>query len=243
MKLTTEQKRYRKTVIFDNEIKLLQEKIDNLHLSKPLTIKKLYFDYNKAHDHRECCVKFKETFTVIRPFDKKKERINKWAAANIIYDGSGIIHNGLVISTTFCHSGCRYKDSDNDIEDDEIRKVCVMLANEYFLWIHWTDHTVFRIIDMQKRMAESNSKDVSEYLDRANHLCKFEMNRMWKRLDIAYEGIYTQYTLTEMIKKYNEQVERGLIIDSPFENGFFVFDEVEDMDIPDKYINECGLFG
>ena len=30
MKLTLEQKRYRKTVVFDNEVKMLQQKIDNL---------------------------------------------------------------------------------------------------------------------------------------------------------------------------------------------------------------------
>ena len=65
MKLTPEQKRYRKSVIFDNEIKMLQEKINNLGLSSPLTIKKLYFDYNKSQNHRSCCVIFKETFTVI----------------------------------------------------------------------------------------------------------------------------------------------------------------------------------
>ena len=52
MKLTLEQKRYRKTVVFDNEVKMLQQKIDNLDLSSPLTIKKLIFDYNKSQNYR-----------------------------------------------------------------------------------------------------------------------------------------------------------------------------------------------
>ena len=41
MKLTLEQKQHRKTVVFDNEVKMLQQKIDNLGLSSPLTVKKL----------------------------------------------------------------------------------------------------------------------------------------------------------------------------------------------------------
>ena len=52
------------------------------------------------------------------------------------------------------------------------------------------------------------------------------MQVMWKRLNIAFDGRYTQYTLNEMIKKYHEQAERGLIIDSPFENGKFPFENI-----------------
>ena len=96
MKLTLEQKRYRKTVIFDNEVKMLQQKIDNLGLSSPLTIKKLIFDYNKSQNYRMLCLIFKEKFTQINSITKKKNHINKWASVDLAFDGSGIKRNGLV---------------------------------------------------------------------------------------------------------------------------------------------------
>ena len=86
MKLTLEQKRYRKQTIFANEIELLQQKIDNLELSSPLTIKKLHFDYNNSQNIRICCIIFNEKYTSINSTTKKKERINKWAGVNFIYD-------------------------------------------------------------------------------------------------------------------------------------------------------------
>lgn len=242
MKLTTEQKRYRKTVIFDNEIKMLQDKIDNLGLSKPLTIKKLYFDYNKSQSHRSCCVMFKETFTVIhqnRP--KKKEKVNKWASVNMVFDGSGTKHNGLTISNIFCRGGCRYKDSENDIEDDDIRKVCDMLANEYFLWVHWSDHHIAMDIDRINRNVEQYPNIFTE--DTKWNVCKHFMYIMWKRLDIAFNGIFAKYTLNELIQKYNEQVARGLIIDCPFEDGKFPFNNIDEEELSEKDLKEGGIYG
>lgn len=246
MKLTTEQKRYRKSVIFDNEIKMLQEKINNLGLSSPLTIKKLYFDYNKSQNHRSCCVIFKETFTVIHSehCTKKKEKVNKWASVNMFYDGSGITFNGIRVTHRFGRGGVIYHDFDNEIEDTDIEKVCNLLANEYFLWVHWTDHHVAMDI-------ERCNRNVEKYPDLFNEnnkfdACKYFMYLMWKRLDIAFDGIYTQYTLNELIQKYQEQVERGLIIDCPFEDGKFPFNNVNEVDIKDikkEQLIDGGIYG
>lgn len=246
MKLTTEQKRYRKSVIFDNEIKILQEKINNLNLSQSLTIKKLHFDYNKSQNYRMLCVVFKETFTVIHPeySIKKKEKVHKWASVNMVFDGSGIKRNGIIISNMFCSGGCHYKDSNNDIEDNDIRKVCDMLANEYFLWIHWTDYHVAMDIERCNRNIEKYPELFNE--NNKFDVCKYFMYLMWKRLDIAFEGKYTKYTLNELMQKYNEQVERGLIIDCPFDNGKFPFDNVEEIEIEDikeENLINGGLYG
>lgn len=243
MKLTTEEKRYRKSVIFGNEIKMLQGKINSLGLTQPLTIKKLYFDYNKSQNDRTVCLSFKETFTVTHSITKKKEKVNKWASVNFVFDSSGTKHNGLIISNVFCSGGCRYKDSNNDIEDDDIRKVCEMLANEYFLWLHWTDHHVFQDIEMSKRRAEAYGVNVENYIKDDYPICQYFMQVMWKRMDIGFNGRYTQYLLTEMIKKYNEQVERGLIVDSPFENGKFPFNEIKCEEITDNEVKRAGLYG
>ena len=246
MKLTTEQKRYRKSVIFDNEIKVLQEKINNLGLSSPLTIKKLYFDYNKSQNYRSCCLVFKETFTVIHSnhSTKKKEKVNKWASVNMVFDGSGILRNGLRISNMFCKGGVIYKDSENDVRDLDIAKVCDMLANEYFLWIHWTDHHVAMDIDRCNRNVEQYPDMFND--DNKFDVCKYFMYLMWKRLDIAFDGEYTHYTLNELIQKYNEQVKRGLIVDCPFENERFPFDtvkEVDTNDIKENQLIDGGIYG
>ena len=111
MKLTLEQKRYRKTVVFDNEVKMLQQKIDNLGLSSPLTIKKLIFDYNKSQNYRMLCLIFKEKFTQINSITKKKNHINKFASVSLAFDGSGIKRNGLVITNVFALGGVVYKDN------------------------------------------------------------------------------------------------------------------------------------
>ena len=187
MKLTTEEKKQRKTIIFNKEIKMLQEKIDSINLSKPLTIKKLYFDYNKSQNYRMCCITFKETFTITHSITKKKEKVNKWASVNMIFDGSGTKHNGLTISNVFCSGGCRYKDNENDIEDEDISKICDMLANEYFLWLHWTDHHVKHDIEFAKRRAELNNRKV----DINYPVCQYFMQVMWKRLNIAFDGRYS----------------------------------------------------
>lgn len=244
--LTTEQKRYRKTVIFDNEIKMLQEKINNLGLSSPLTIKKLHFDYNKSQNHRSCCVIFKETFTVIHSnySSKKKEKVNKWASVDMFYDGSGIKHNGIHITHVFGRGGVMYHDLENEIEDKDIEKVCNMLANEYFLWIHWTDRHIANDIERCNRNVEQYPTLFND--NNKFDVCKYFMYLMWKRLDIAYNGIYTQYSLNELIQKYKEQVERGLIIDCPFEDGKFPFDTVKEIDIKDikeEQLLDGGIYG
>ena len=235
MKLTLEQKRYRKTVIFDNEVKMLQQKIDNLGLSSPLTIKKLIFDYNKSQNYRMLCLIFKEKFTQINSITKKKNHINKWASVDLAFDGSGIKRNGLDMTNVFAFSGVIfYKDNDNKVEDDDIRKVCEMLANEYFLWIHWTDNHVNNDIEFGIKIHKEN--DLLNFP-------KYNLAIMYKRMDRAFDGKYTKYSISELIDNYNKQVERGLIIDCPFENGKFPFDNVDDIEVSENILERIGIYG
>ena len=234
MKLTLEQKRHRKTVVFDNEVKMLQQKIDNLDLSSPLTIKKLIFDYNKSQNHRMLCLIFKEKFTQINSITKKKNHINKWASVSLVFDGSGIKRNELYMTNVFALGGVVYKDNDKEVEDDDIRKVCEMLANEYFLWIHWTDNHVNSDIEFGIKRHKVN--------DLLN-LPKYNLAIMYKRMDRAFDGKYTKYSIPELIDNYNKQVERGLIIDCPFEDGKFPFDNVDDIKISENILERIGIYG
>ena len=234
MKLTLEQKRYRKMVVFDNEVKILQQKIDSLDLSSPLTIKKLIFDYNKSQNHRMLCLIFKEKFTQINSITKKKNHINKWASVSLMFDGSGIKRNGLVMTNVFALGGVVYKDNDKEVEDDDIRKVCEMLANEYFIWIHWTDNHVNSDIEFGIKRHKEN--------DLLN-LPKYNLAIMYKRMDRAFDGKYTKYSISELIDNYNKQVERGLIIDCPFEDGKFPFDNVDDIKVSENILERIGIYG
>ena len=234
MKLTLEQKRYRKTVVFDNEVKMLQQKIDNLDLSSPLTIKKLIFDYNKSQNYRMLCLIFKEKFTQINSITKKKNYVNKWASVSLAFDGSGIKRNGLVITNVFALGGVVYKDNDKEVEDDDIRKVCEMLANEYFIWIHWTDNHVNSDIEFGIKRHKEN--------DLLN-LLKYNLAIMYKRMDRAFDGKYTKYSVSELIDNYNKQVERGLIVDCPFEDGKFPFDNVDDIKVSENILEMIGIYG
>lgn len=234
MKLTLEQKRYRKTVVFDNEVKTLQQKIDNLDLSSPLTIKKLIFDYNKSQNHRMLCLIFKEKFTQINSITKKKNHINKWASVSLTFDGSGIKRNGLDMTNVFALGGVVYKDNDKEVEDDDIRKVCEMLANEYFLWIHWTDNHVNSDIEFGIKRHKVN--DLLNFP-------KYNLTIMYERMDRAFDGKYTKYSIPELIDNYNKQVERGLIIDCPFEDGKFPFDNVDDIKVSENTLEMIGIYG
>ena len=234
MKLTLEQKRYRKTVIFDNEVKILQQKIDNLDLSSPLTIKKLIFDYNKSQNHRMLCLIFKEKFTQINSITKKKNHINKWASVSLIFDGSGIKRNGLIMNNVFAFGGVVYKDNDKEVEDDDIRKVCEMLANEYFIWIHWTDNHINSDIEFGIKRHKVN--------DLLN-LPKYNLAIMYKRMDRAFDGKYTKYSISELIDNYNKQVERGLIVDCPFKDGKFPFNNVDDIKVSENILERIGIYG
>lgn len=234
MKLTLEQKQYRKTVVFDNEVKMLQQKIDNLDLSSPLTIKKLISDYNKSQNHRMLCLIFKEKFTQINSITKKKNHINKWASVSLAFDGSGIKRNGLVMTNVFAFGGVVYKDNDKEVEDDDIRKVCEMLANEYFIWIHWTDNNVNSDIEFWVKRHKVN--------DLLN-LPKYNLAIMYKRMDRAFDGKYTKYSISELIDNYNKQVERGLIIDCPFEDGKFPFDNVDGIKVSENILERIGIYG
>lgn len=234
MKLTLEQKRYRKTVVFDNEVKMLQQKIDNLGLSSPLTVKKLIFDYNKSQNYRMLCLIFKEKFTQINSITKKKNHINKWASVNLAFDGSGIKRNGLVMTNVFAFGGVVYKDNDKEVEDDDIRKVCEMLTNEYFLWIHWSDNHVNNDIEFVIKRHKEN--------DLLN-LPKYNLAIMYKRMDRAFDGKYTKYSISELIYNYNKQVERGLIVDCPFEDGKFPFDNVDDIKVSENILERVGIYG
>lgn len=234
MKLTLEQKQHRKTVVFDNEVKMLQQKIDNLDLSSPLTIKKLIFDYNKSQNHRMLCLIFKEKFTQINSITKNKNHINKWASVSLAFDGSGIKRNGLVMTNVFAFGGVVYKDNDKEVEDDDIRKVCEMLANEYFIWIHWTDNNVNSDIEFWIKRHKVN--------DLLN-LPKYNLAIMYKRMDRAFDGKYTKYSISELIDNYNKQVERGLIIDCPFEDGKFPFDNVDGIKVSENILERIGIYG
>lgn len=234
MKLTLEQKRYRKTVIFDNEVKILQQKIDNLDLSSPLTIKKLIFDYNKSQNHRMLCLIFKEKFTQINSITKKKNHINKWASVSLIFDGSGIKRNGLIMNNVFAFGGVVYKDNDKEVEDDDIRKVCEMLANEYFIWIHWTDNHINSDIEFGIKRHKVN--DLLNFP-------KYNLAIMYKRMDRAFDGKYTKYSISELIDNYNKQVERGLIVDCPFKDGKFPFNNVDDIKVSENILERIGIYG
>ena len=234
MKLTLEQKRYRKTVVFDNEVKMLQQKIDNLDLSSPLTIKKLIFDYNKSQNYRMLCLIFKEKFTQINSITKQKNYVNKWASVSLAFDGSGIKRNGLVITNVFALGGVVYKDNDNEVEDDDIRKVCEMLANEYFLWIHWTDDHVNNDIEFGIKIHKEN--DLLNFP-------KYNLAIMYKCMDRAFDGKYTKYSISELIDNYNKQVERGLIVDCPFGDGKFPFDNVDDIKVSENILERIGIYG
>ena len=234
MKLTLEQKRYRKKVVFDNEVKMLQQQIDNLELSSPLTIKKLIFDYNKLQNHRMLCLIFKEKFTQINSITKKKNHINKWASVSLVFDGSGIKRNGLDMTNVFAFGGVVYKDNDKEVEDDDIRKVCEMLANEYFIWIHWTDNHVNSDIEFGIKRHKVN--DLLNFP-------KYNLAIMYKRMDRAFDGKYTKYSISELIDNYNKQVERGLIVDCPFENGKFPFNNVDDIKVSENILERIGIYG
>ena len=234
MKLTLEQKRHRKTVVFDNEVKMLQQKIDNLDLTSPLTVKKLIFDYNKSQNYRMLCLIFKEKFTQINSITKKKNHINKWASVSLVFDGSGTKRNGLVMTNVFAFGGVVYKDNDKEVEDDDIRKVCEMLANEYFLWIHWSDNYVNNDIEFGIKRHKEN--DLFNFP-------KYNLAIMYKRMDRAFDGKYTKYSISELIDNYNKQVERGLIIDCPFEDGKFPFDNVDDIKVSENILERIGIYG
>lgn len=233
MKLTLEQKRHRKTVVFDNEVKMLQQKIDNLGLSSPLTIKKLIFDYNKSQNHRMLCLIFKEKFTQINSITKKKIGINKWASVSLVFDGSGTKRNGIILNSVFALGGVVYRDGDKEVEDNDIRKVCEMLANEYFLWIHWTDHHVNNDVEFSLKRNKENFLDFSKY----------NLAIMYKRMDKAFDGEYTKYSISELIENYNKQVERGLIVDCPFEDGKFPFNNVDDIKVSENILERIGIYG
>lgn len=234
MKLTLEQKRYRKAVVFDNEVKMLQQKINNLGLSSTLTVKKLIFDYNKSQNYRMLCLIFKEKFTQINSITKKKNYINKWASVSLAFDGSGIKRNGLVMTNVFAFGGVVYKDNYKEVEDDDIRKVCEMLANEYFLWIHWSDNHANNDIEFGIKRHKEN--------DLLN-LPKYNLAIMYKRMDRAFDGKYTKYSISELIDNYNKQVERGLIVDCPFEDGKFPFDNVDDIKVSENILERIGIYG
>lgn len=234
MKLTLEQKQYRKTVVFDNEIKMLQQKIDNLGLSSPLTIKKLIFDYNKSQNYRMLCLIFKEKFTQINSITNKKNYVNKWASVSLVFDGSGTKRNGIILNHVFAIGGVVYRDGDKEVEDNDIRKVCEMLANEYFLWIHWTDNHVNNDIEFGIKIHKEN--DLLNFP-------KYNLAIMYKRMDKAFDGEYTKYSISELIENYNKQVERGLIVDCPFENGKFPFDNVDDIKVSENILERIGIYG
>ena len=245
MKLTLEQKRYRKQTIFANEIELLQQKIDNLELSSPLTIKKLHFDYNNSQNIRICCIIFNEKYTSINSITKKKERINKWAGVNFIYDRSGVKRNGLRINKVFVYSGVRYDDNGIEIQDEDIRKVCDLLVNEYFLWITCIDKYVAIDIKQAKQRGIYNGiNNLEDYVKEDYYFMKYYMLALIKRINIAFNDKYSKYSPNELITNYNDQIKRGLIIDCPFEKEEFPFNDIESGIILSEYVVEFGgLYG
>ena len=245
MKLTLEQKRYRKQTIFANEIKLLQQKIDNLELSSPLTIKKLHFDYNNSQNIRICCIIFNEKYTSINSTTKKKERINKWAGVNFIYDRSGVKRNGLHINKVFVYSGVRYYENGIEIQDEDIRKVCDLLVNEYFLWITCIDKYVAIDIKQAKQRGIYNEiNNLEDYVKEDYYFMKYYMLALIKRLNIAFNDKYSKYSPNELISNYNDQIKRGLIIDCPFEKKEFAFNDIESGIILSEAVVEFGgLYG
>ena len=180
------------------------------------------------------CLIFKEKFTQINSITKKKNYINKWASVNLAFDGSGIKRNGLVMTNVFAFGGVVYKDNYKEVEDDDIRKVCEMLANEYFLWIHWSDNHVNNDIEFGIKRHKEN--------DLLN-LPKYNLAIMYKRMDKAFDGEYTKYSISELIENYNKQVERGLIVDCPFEDGKFPFDNVDDIKVSENILERIGIYG
>ena len=153
---------------------------------------------------------------------------------SLAFDGSGIKRNGLVITNVFALGGVVYKDNDNEVEDDDIRKVCEMLANEYFLWIHWTDNHVNNDIEFGIRIHKEN--DLLNFP-------KYNLAIMYKRMDRAFDGKYTKYSISELIDNYNKQVERGLIVDCPFKDGKFPFDNVDDIKVSENILERIGIYG
>ena len=180
------------------------------------------------------CLIFKEKFTQINSITKKKNHINKWASVSLTFDGSGIKRNGLDMTNIFALGGVVYKDNDKEVEDDNIRKVCEMLANEYFLWIHWTDNHVNSDIEFGIKRHKVN--DLLNFP-------KYNLAIMYKRMDRAFDGKYTKYSISELIDNYNKQVERGLIIDCPFEDSKFPFDNVNDIKVSENILERIGIYG
>ena len=138
------------------------------------------------------------------------------------------------MTNVFALGGVVYKDNDKEVEDDDIRKVCEMLANEYFIWIHWTDNYVNSDIEFGIKRHKVN--DLLNFP-------KYNLAIMYKRMDRAFDGKYTKYSIPELIDNYNKQVERGLIIDCPFEDGKFPFDNVDDIKVSENILERIGIYG
>lgn len=138
------------------------------------------------------------------------------------------------MTNVFAFGGLVYKDNDKEVEDNDIRKVCEMLANEYFIWIHWTDDHVNSDIEFGIKRHKVN--DLLNFP-------KYNLAIMYKRMDRAFDGKYTKYSIPELIDNYNKQVERGLIIDCPFEDGKFPFDNVDGIKVSENILERIGIYG
>ena len=175
----------------------------------------------------------------------KKERINKWAGVNFIYDSSGVKRNGLRINKVFAYSGVRYDDNGIEIQDEDIRKVCDLLVNEYFLWITRIDKYVAIDIKQAKQRGIYNGiNNLEDYIKEDYYFMKYYMLALINRLNIAFNDKYSKYSPNELIANYNDQIKRGLIIDCPFEKEEFPFNDIESGIILSEAVVEFGgLYG
>ena len=62
-------------------------------------------------------------------------------------------------------------------------------------------------------------------------------------MDRAFDGKYAKYSISELIDNYNKQVERGLIVDCPFKDGKFPFDNVDDIKVSENILERIGIYG
>ena len=81
-------------------------------------------------------------------------------------------------------------------------------------------------LDTYKKFIESNKiffvKFYKEYEGEGGY---------WNERDIQVSG------------DYNEQVKRGLIVDCPFEDGKFPFDNVDDIKVSENILERIGIYG
>lgn len=203
-KLTKEQKQAHKLVVA-KEMEMWQQRLNDAGIDEQII--KMDFVNNKSQGMRSVQLTFKSTFLGMH-----NNKVHRWVAVQMANLGSYNINdfNGISYGNVLLSSGIKYSGR----EDWEIGcTIAKMLKNEYFIWLKKIDVAIARDIKWREQL-DDNVKRLYNIRCLPDTYAK-EIDVTYLAARYATNDRDVSDDITTIVNKYNEQIDRGLIVDSP----------------------------